>query len=138
AQPLSQDVARLWCALAMRTNRAVEVLSCAANVYAHVEGDFYKAHWAHVLGSANFMMLDLPSAQNHFECSLNHLMALAKSGKVPPQKKNAETRQSGDNAFVSGKAEALLWKTCAQLAEQGIPAFPYAGTLLGLVRNNCL
>lgn len=138
AQPLSQDVARLWCALAMRTNRAVEVLSCAANVYAHVEGDFYKAHWAHVLGSANFMLLDLPSAQNHFECSLNHLMALAKSGKVPPQKKNAETRQSGDNAFVSGKAEALLWKTCAQLAEQGIPAFPYAGTLLGLVRNNCL
>lgn len=141
AQPLSQNVARLWCALAMRTNRADEVLSCAAKVYAHVQGDFYKAHWAHVLGSANFILLDLSSAQNHFERSLSHLMALAKSGKVPPQKKDkkdTEARQSGDNIFVSGKAEALLWTTCAQLADQGIPVFPYAGTLLGLIRNSCL
>ncbi|MCW5619040.1 MAG: adenylyltransferase/cytidyltransferase family protein, partial [Nitrosomonas sp.] len=141
AQPLSQDVARLWCALAMRTNRADEVLSCAAKVYAHVQGDFYKAHWAHVLGSANFILLDLPSAQNHFERSLNHLMVLVKSGKVPPQKKDkkdTEARQSGDNIFVSGKAEALLWTTCAQLADQGIPVFPYAGTLLGLIRNDRL
>lgn len=137
-QPLSQDVARLWCALAMRTNRAAEALSCAAKVYTHVQGDFYKAHWAHVLGSANFMLLDLPSAQSHFENSLNHLMTLAKSGKVPPQKKDPEVRQSGNNVFVSGKAETLLWTTCAQLADQGIPAFPYAGTLLGLVRNNRL
>jgi cytidyltransferase-like protein len=137
-QPLSQDVARLWCALAMRTNRAAEALACAAKVYAHVQGDFYKAHWAHVLGSANFMLLDLPSAQMHFDRALNHLMALAKSGKVPPQKKGAEVRLSGDNAFASGKAEALLWATCAQLSDQGIPAFPYAGTLLGLVRNNRL
>ncbi|MDT8364228.1 MAG: adenylyltransferase/cytidyltransferase family protein [Nitrosomonas sp.] len=137
-QPLSQDVARLWCALAMRTNRAAEALSCATKVYAHVQGDFYKAHWAHVLGSANFILLNLPSAQHHFERSLNHLMALAKSGKVPPQKKVTEARPSGDNAFASGKAEALLWTTCAQLADQGIPAFPYAGTLLGLVRNNRL
>lgn len=137
-QPLSQDVARLWCALAMRTNRAAEALSCAAKVYTHVQGDFYKAHWAHVLGSANFMLLDLLSAQSHFENSLNHLMTLAKSGKVPPQKKDPEVRQSGNNVFVSGKAETLLWTTCAQLADQGIPAFPYAGTLLGLVRNNRL
>lgn len=137
-QPLSQDVARLWCALAMRTNRAAEALSCAAKVYTHVQGDFYKAHWAHVLGSANFMLLDLPPAQSHFENSLNHLMALAKSGKVPPLKKDPETRQSGNNVFMSGKAETLLWTTCAQLADQGIQAFPYAGTLLGLVRNNRL
>ena len=37
-----------------------------------------------------------------------------------------------------GKAEKLLWTTCAELARLGIPAFPFAGTLLGLVRNGCL
>ncbi len=137
-QPLSQDVARLWCSLVMRTNRAAEALPCAARVYAHVHGDYYKAHWAHVLGTANFILLDLPAAQIHFSRSLNHLMALAKSGKVPPQRKGGKTQSAGDNAFASGKAEQLLWITCAQLAKQGIQAFPYAGTLLGLVRHGRL
>lgn len=136
--PLSQDVARLWCSLAMRTDRGADVPAYAAKIYAHVQNDFHKAHWAHVLGTANFILLDLPTAHTHFVCALNHLMILAKTGKVPPQREKTEIQQPGDNVFVSGEAEKLLWTTCADLAKLGIPAFPYAGTLLGLVRNGSL
>ncbi len=136
--PLSQDVMRLWCSLAMRTGRVAEVSVYAAKIYAHVQGDFRKAHWAHVLGTASFLSLDLSSAQAHFTDALNHLMALARAGRIPPQKESAKLLQTGENVFVSGKAEQLLWTTCAQLAGLDIPAFPFAGTLLGLVRNGCL
>jgi len=136
--PLSQDVARLWCSLAMRTGRAADVPVYAAKIYVHVQGDFHKAHWAHVLGTASFILLDLSSAHAHFTNALNHLMTLAKTGKIPSQKKQTKIRQSGENVFVSGKAEKLLWTTCAELAKLGIPTFPFAGTLLGLVRNGCL
>jgi cytidyltransferase-like protein len=136
--PLSPDVARLWCSLAMRTDRAADVPAYAAEIYAQVAGDFHKAHWAHVLGTANFILLDLSAAHVHFSDALNHLLALAKSGKIPPQKGQAKQLQTGINAFVSGEAEKLLWTTCAQLARLNIPAFPFAGTLLGLVRNGRL
>jgi len=136
--PLSQDVARLWCSLAMRTGRAADVPAYAAKIYTHVQGDFHKAHWAHVLGTASFVLLDLSSAQAHFTDASNHLMALARTGKIPPQKEPVKLLQTEENIFVSGKAEQLLWTTCAQLARLDIPAFPFAGTLLGLVRNGCL
>lgn len=136
--PLSPDVARLWCSLAMRTDRTAEVPAYAAKIYAHVQSDFHKAHWAHVLGTAHFILLDLSAAHGHFVRALDHLLVLAKAGKIPPHREKKKTRQSNENIFVSGEAEKLLWATCAQLAELGIPAFPYAGTLLGLVRNGCL
>jgi cytidyltransferase-like protein len=136
--PLSRDVAKLWCALAMRTGRIDDVLTYAAEIYTHVQADFDKAYWAHVLGTANFISLDLPAAHANFSCTLNHLMILAKSGKVPPQREKTTISEPGGNVFVSGKAEKLLWTTCAELAKLGIPAFPYAGTLLGLVRNGSL
>lgn len=136
--PLSQDVARLWCSLAMRTDRTADVPAYAAKIYAHVQSDFHKAHWAQTMGTASFILLDLSTAHAHFTCALNHLMALAKTGKVPPQRKQTEMQQPDDNLFVSGKAEKLMWTICAELAILGIPAFPFAGTLLGLVRNGCL
>jgi cytidyltransferase-like protein len=136
--PLSRDVAKLWCALAMRTNRIDDVLIYAAEIYTHVQTDFDKAYWAHVLGTANFISLDLPTAHTNFTCTLNHLMILANSGRVPPQREKATIPEPGGNVFVSGEAEKLLWTTCAELAKLGIPAFPYAGTLLGLVRNGSL
>ncbi|PSJ16820.1 adenylyltransferase/cytidyltransferase family protein [Nitrosomonas supralitoralis] len=136
--PLSQDIARLWCSLAMRTDRTASVPAYAATIYAHVQGDFYKAHWAHVLGTANFILLNLPAAKVYFADALNHLMALAKSGKIPPQKEPKKQLRTEANLFASGEAEKLLWSTCAQLAQRDIPAFPFAGTLLGLVRNGCL
>ena len=136
--PLSRDVAKLWCALAMRTNRIADVLIYAAEIYAHAQTDFHKAYWAHVLGTANFISLDLSAAHVNFTCTLNHLMVLAKTGKVPPQREKATTQEPGGNVFVSGEAEKLLWTICAELAKLGIPAFPYAGTLLGLVRNGSL
>lgn len=136
--PLSQDVARLWCSLAMRTDRAADVPAYAAKIYAHVQSDFHKAHWAHVLGTASFILLDLVAAYTHFTCALNHLMALAKAGRVPPLREKKKAQRPGGNIFVSGEAEKLLWTTCAELAQLGIPAFPFAGTLLGLVRNGSL
>lgn len=136
--PLSQDVARLWCSLAMRTDRGAEVPEYAEKIYAHVQNDFHKAHWAHILGTASFILLDLPTAHGHFIDALNHLMALAKAGKVPPQREKTETQLPDDNVFVSGEAEKLLWNTCAELAKSGISAFPFAGTLLGLIRNGSL
>lgn len=136
--PLSQDVARLWCSLAMRTDRGAEVPEYAAKIYAQLQTDFHKAHWAHILGTARFILLDLPTAHTHFIDALNHLMALAKAGKVPPQREKTETQLADDNVFVSGEAEKLLWTTCAELAKLGIPAFPFAGTLLGLIRNGSL
>lgn len=136
--PLSQDVARLWCSLAMRTDRGAEVPAYAAKIYAYVQSDFHKAHWAHVMGTASFILLDLPTAHTHFACALNHLMTLAKSGRIPPHREKKKIQRPGGNVFVSGEAEKLLWMTCAALAKLGIPAFSYAGTLLGLVRNGCL
>ena len=136
--PSSPDVARLWCSLAMRTGRAADVPAYAAEIYAQVHGDFHKAHWAHVWGTASFLSLDLPAAHAHFSVALNHLLVLAKSGKIPPHKERAKLDQADANIFASGKAEQLLWSTCAQLARSNIPAFPFAGTLLGLVRNGRL
>ncbi|MBS0588438.1 MAG: adenylyltransferase/cytidyltransferase family protein [Proteobacteria bacterium] len=136
--PQSPDVARLWCSLAMRTGRVADVPAYAAEIYALVQGDFHKAHWAHVWGTASFLSLDLPAAHAHFTDALNHLLVLAKSGRFPPQKGQTKQPQSETNAFASGEAEKLLWSTCVQLAKQNIPAFPFAGTLLGLVRNGCL
>ena len=52
--PLSQDVARLWCSLAMRTDRTAGVPAYAAEIYAHVQGDFHKAHWACLVRPAFF------------------------------------------------------------------------------------
>lgn len=136
--PLSKDVARLWCSLAMRTGRTAEVPAYAEKIYAQGDSDFHKAHWAHVLGTAYFMLLDLATAHTWFIDALNRLMALAKTGKIPPQKEKNNTHQADENVFVSGKAERLLWQTCAELAKLNIPAFPYAGTLLGLVRHGRL
>ena len=136
--PLSPEVARVWCSLAMRTGRTADVLAYAAKIYAHAQGDFHKAHWAHVLGTASFILLDLSTAHAHFTYALNHLMALVKSGKIPPHKEQAKLGEADTNVFASGEAEKLLWMTCAELARLNIPAFPFAGTLLGLIRNGCL
>ncbi len=136
--PLSQDVARLWCSLAMRTNRAAAVPAYAEQIYGHVQSDFHKAHWAHVLGTAYFILLDLTTAQTYLSRALEHLIALVKTGKIPPHRKKDKLTSTNENVFASGEAEKLLWKTCAHLANNGIKAFPYAGTLLGLVRDGKL
>ena len=138
AYPLSPDVARLWCSLAMRTGRTADVPVYAGKIYAHVQGEFHKAYWAHVLGTANSILLELSTAYAYFAEALNHLMALAKSGRIPLHKAQMKQSQPETNAFASGEAEKLLWITCAQLAQLNIPAFPFSGTLLGLVRNGCL
>lgn len=136
--PLSPDIARLWCSLAMRTARTAEVPGYAESIYAAARSEFHKAHWAHVLGTAHFLLLDLTEAHKYFAFSLNHLLALAKAGKFPPLREKSSATQLKENPYASGEAEKILWQTCAALAQSGIPAFPFAGTLLGLTRNGAL
>lgn len=136
--PSSQHVAKLWCSLAIRTDRAVEIPAYAEKFYVQAQGDFHKAHWAHILGTAHFMSLDLAATHRYFTSSLDHLLTLTKSRRAPPYRGDDILQQPEQNIFVSGVAEELLWKTCAELAKSGIQAFPFAGTLLGLVRNGSL
>jgi cytidyltransferase-like protein len=136
--PLSPSVARLWCLLARRTGQTAAVPDYAAKIYAHVEGDLDKARWAHIMGTANFISLNLEAAHANFTCALGHLIALIRTGKVPKNKKQKKIPSDIENAFSTGKAEQLLWETCANLALHEIQAFPFAGTLLGIVRNGAL
>lgn len=136
------DVDRLWCALAMQTQRTGEVLIHAEKIYTTISSTFHKAQWAHILGTASFLLLDLQTAYARFVDCSNYLLDIAKSGKVPPQREKSHEIVGGlnneTNIFASGEAEQLLWKTCAELAKQNIHAFPFAGTLLGLVRSERL
>ncbi len=133
--PLSPSVARLWCLHARSTGQTAAVQDYAAKIYAHVEGDVHKARWAQIMGTANFISLNLEAAHANFTCALEHLIALIRTGKVPKNKKQQKTPSNIENVFATGKAEQLLWETCAKLAAHGIQAFPFAGTLLGIVRN---
>ncbi len=136
--PESSDVAQLWCAMMMRVERPSEVLPYALQIYKLVENDLQKARWAQMIGTACFQSLDLEAACDYYRTALNHLMVLTKSGKVPANLKSRVIKESSDNIFLSGRAEQLLWETCAALATDGIPAFPFAGTLLGIVRHGHL
>ncbi len=136
--PLSPLVARLWCSLANRTGRVADVPVYAAQIYEHVQDDVHKARWALIMGIANFTLLNLATAQANFSCALEHLIRLIKAGKVPKKREQSKARSNVVNIFASGAAEQLLWKTCAELASLGIQAFPFAGTLLGIVRTGRL
>ncbi|MCP5246122.1 MAG: adenylyltransferase/cytidyltransferase family protein [Burkholderiales bacterium] len=136
--PMSADVARLWCSWAMRVNRTSEVPVYAKKIYSLAQNDVQKAHWAHLLATAYFFLLDLESSRDYFDRALNHLMAFACSGKAPAARVNRKKQDAGKNLFTSGYAEQLLWSTCTMLAQQDIPAFPFAGTLLGLEREGKL
>jgi cytidyltransferase-like protein len=136
--PLSPPVARLWCSLAKRTGQTAAVPAYAEKIYAHVEGDVHKARWAHIMGAANFVLLDLTTAHANFTCAIQHLLALIKMGKVPSRQKRAVVSSGDANVFASGKAEQVLWSTCTELTKLNIKAFPFAGTLLGIVRHGHL
>jgi len=137
-QPLSPSVARLWCLLARRTGQTAAVPDYAAKIYANVEGDLHKARWAHIMGTSNFISLNLEAAHANFTCALEHLIILIRTGKVPKNKKPKKMTSDIESVFSTGQAEQLLWETCAKLASHDIQAFPFAGTLLGIVRNGAL
>lgn len=138
AYPESSDIALLWCAMTMKAGRTSEVLSYATQIFSIVVGDLHKARWAQMMGTACFQSLNLETACSHYSTALNHLMALTRSGKVPANQQSKMAKESPDNIFLSGRAEQLLWETCAALAANGIQAFPFAGTLLGIVRHGHL
>jgi len=139
--PLSPDVARLWCSWAMRTNHLAEVPAYAEKIYMQVNNSAQKATWAHLVATAYFRLINLESAHAYFSHALTHLMALARTGKAPAdkkQKENQEKKATVTNNFTSGYAEQLLKLTCALLFQHNITAFPFAGSLLGLEREGKL
>ncbi len=137
--PFNTAVGKLWCVLAKRMGRTNEIPTFAADFYSNVQGGVHQARWAHIMGAANFTLLELGEARNNFARSLEHLITLIKYGDVPRKRKQAATYSDAvEQLFSSGQAEELLWKTCVALAEQDIQAFPYAGTLLGLAREGKL
>ncbi|MDR4514799.1 adenylyltransferase/cytidyltransferase family protein [Nitrosomonas sp.] len=136
--PAHPDVARLWCSWALRTDHAAEVPEYAEQFFLQTENKVQKAHWAHLLGTSYFYLLDLPQSLQYFSRALGLLSELARSGRAPVPRKKNNVQASGNNVFVSGHAEQLLWSTCAMLTRQDIPAFPFAGTLLGLERESRL
>ncbi len=135
--PLHPDVARLWCSWAMRTDRTAQVPAYANAIYLAAKNEMQSAHWAHLLGAAYFFLLDLESSCEYFERAIHHLIALAQTGKAPAVR-HSRSADQGKNLFASGYAEQLLQATCVLLAQQQIPAFPFAGTLLGLERDGRL
>ncbi len=136
--PTAPTVARIWCALAKRSGQTAEVPAYATKIYTQVQDDIHKARWAMEIATANFILLDLTAAKDNFTCALQHLLSLIKTGKAPRKKKSVTAKSNLVNIFSSGTAEQLLWTTCAQLASLGIKAFPFAGTLLGIVREGHL
>lgn len=79
-------------------------------------------------------MLKLEDALAAFTVSLGHLCDLCERGQIPARIAVPPTPA----AFSNGQAEELMWRTCAALTQAGFQAFPYAGTLLGLVREGHL
>jgi hypothetical protein len=82
---------------------------------------------------AYFLQPYLNQAYTYFRKVIEHLTELAKAGKAPAKQKHTnepgsqEARKPGsqENIFFSRKAERLLQPTCAELASQGIPTFPF-------------
>lgn len=137
--PFHPAIGQLWCVLAKRQERTDEIPAFAADFYDHVSGDQHKARWSHIMGSANFTLLELETAKENFSVSLEHLITLIKRGDVPKKRQRAAKQTNTvQQLFTSGQAEELLWKTCASLAAADIEAFPYAGTLLALEREGKL
>ena len=132
--PLDPAVARRWCAAALGQGQAQQVPAYAAQLYSQEKDPLRKAEWARLGAMAAFRLLHLEQALAAYTVSTGHLCELAESGRAPAPLPCSDA----PNAFASGEAEALLWATGAALARAGFAAFPYSGTLLGLVREGSL
>lgn len=80
------------------------------------------------LGRCLHTLGEIPQALRHFREALRCQCQQPRHASSPPTRPTFDTRA----------AEAVLWRTLAQLAAAGIQAFPTAGTLLGLVREGQL
>lgn len=73
---------------------------------------------------------ELPRACELYRQSLGKLI------QQPPRPDNSQKDAEGD--FDVERHEDTLWEVLAQLKAAGVQAFPYSGTLLGLVRDGQL
>ena len=129
-RPDDPEVATRWCAAAIRLGQAEKALRYAARLYAGEGEVFRRAHWARIVGQCALRMLRLETAQSAFALGIAHLSEMAEGGRVPPPR-----APRGDDALTTDDAMPLLRTTLTRLAAEGIVAFPFAGTLLGLVRE---
>ena len=134
AHPLDPVIARRWCNMAFQLGQAHKVKSYAAQFYAAETKPLRQSEWARLAGQAALCGLKLEDALASFTVSLGHLCEMGEVGRVPVPNPGQNVIQ----AFGSGQAEELLWTTGASLAQAGFTAFPFAGTLLGLVREGRL
>lgn len=134
AKPEDPVIARRWCSLAVKMGQYKKARLCIARFYTQETDPLRLADWSRLGGQAAFRELRLEEALTAFTVCLMHLSEISDGGQVP-----ALPPQAGkENPFASGVAEALLWRTTAALAQAGFKAFPFAGTLLGLVREGKL
>ena len=134
AKPHDPDIARRWCSLALRLGQLDKVKRCAAQFYAYETDPLRLAEWSLLGGQVSFHLLKLEDTLAAFTISLMHLCEISNSGRMPAPK----PRPKKENLFANGAAEELLWTTNAALAHAGFKTFPFAGTLLGLVREGRL
>lgn len=134
ASPHDAVVARQWSSLALRMGQYQKVRRCAARFYTQETDPIRLAEWSRLGGQAAFRQIKLDEALAAFAVSLMHLTEIGGRGQLPA----ATPQANKDNHFKSEAAEQLLWTTSAALARNGLAVFPFAGTLLGLVRNGQL
>lgn len=132
--PDDPAIAYRWCSLALNLGQASKVLPYAARLYREAKAPAQRITWSCMVGNAHFRLLNLEDASSAFTVSLALLIDQAEQGQIPPLRPARKTA----SAFASGAAETLLWQTAAALLEAGVPAFPYAGTLLGIEREGRL
>lgn len=132
--PQSAVVALRWCWLACTLNRPGEVPSYGGHVYQQSACHLERAHLSSLIAYAHGIQQQFDQAWSWCQRGLDHLILLAQQGKRPLELPRAVPSP----AFASGEAERRLWQVTAALRRAGLPAFPFFGTLLGLVRNGSL
>lgn len=138
SDPSDAGIARRWCQLALELGQFDKVIRCANQFYLRATDPLVRLGWARLRAMTAFRGLSLEDALPAYALCLDHLCDLGDAGQLPQHQPAHATTIANQHSFVSGEAEQLLWKTCAALAAAGFPAFPYAGTLLGLERESRL
>ena len=130
--PFNTAVGQLWCVLAKRMGRTDEIPTFAADFYSNVQGGVHQARWAHIMGAANFTLLELEEARNNFARSLEHLITLIKYGDVPRKRKQAAIYSDAvEQLFSSGQRKSCCGKPVLRSPSRTFRHFPMLERCLG-------
>lgn len=138
ANPLDAGIASRWCKLAIDLGQYDKALVCATQFYNRSTQPLSRLRWQRMRALALFRSLALEDALAAYSDCLNLLCDVGDSGQLPRPQPARLRVQNNQVAFESGAAQELMWATCNAMAAVGYAAFPFAGTLLGLVREGQL